>query len=74
MSDVLDIPSDMLRVIAPRGQGGILEGDAPQGQSHETTMAQVAAHEFSIEISELPLRPNRFWRLIQEAERATRTP
>jgi len=34
--------------IDPRGKVAIFEGDAPQGQSHETTMAQVAAHEFGI--------------------------
>ncbi|MBT5676663.1 MAG: xanthine dehydrogenase family protein molybdopterin-binding subunit [Rhodospirillaceae bacterium] len=34
--------------IDPRGKIAIFEGDAPQGQSHETTMAQVAAHEFGI--------------------------
>ena len=34
--------------IDPRGKVAIFEGDAPQGQSHETTMSQVAAHEFGI--------------------------
>ncbi len=34
--------------IDPRGKVLVFEGDAPQGQSHETTMAQVAAHEFGI--------------------------
>ncbi len=34
--------------IDPRGNVAIYEGDAPQGQSHETTMAQVAADEFGI--------------------------
>jgi carbon-monoxide dehydrogenase large subunit len=32
----------------PRGKVLVFEGDAPQGQGHETTMAQVAAHEFGI--------------------------
>lgn len=34
--------------IDPRGEVLILEGDAPQGQGHETTMAQVAAAELGI--------------------------
>ena len=34
--------------IDPRGKILVFEGDAPGGQSHETTMAQVAAHEFGI--------------------------
>jgi aerobic carbon-monoxide dehydrogenase large subunit len=32
----------------PRGKVLVLEGDAPQGQGHETTMAQVVAQEFGI--------------------------
>jgi len=32
----------------PRGKALVFEGDAPQGQGHETTMAQVVAHEFGI--------------------------
>jgi carbon-monoxide dehydrogenase large subunit len=34
--------------IDPRGNVAIYQGDAPQGQGHETTMAQVAADEFGI--------------------------
>ena len=32
----------------PRGKVMVFEGDAPQGQSHETAMAQIAADEFGI--------------------------
>jgi carbon-monoxide dehydrogenase large subunit len=32
----------------PRGKVQVFEGDAPGGQGHETTMAQVVAHEFGI--------------------------
>ena len=41
--------------IDPRGTVGIFEGDAPQGQNHETTMAQVAAHEFGIAPEDIAL-------------------
>ncbi len=34
--------------IDPRGKVLLFEGDAPQGQGHETSLAQVAAHELGI--------------------------
>ena len=42
--------------IDPRGKVAIHEGDAPQGQSHETTMAQVAADAFGIHPDDVSLR------------------
>ncbi|CAN0421662.1 unnamed protein product [Laminaria digitata] len=42
--------------IDPRGKVLIYEGDAPTGQGHETTMAQVAAHEFGINPSDVIIR------------------
>lgn len=41
--------------IDPRGGVQIFEGDAPQGQGHETTYAQVAAHEFGIDADAVSL-------------------
>ena len=32
----------------PRGKVQVFEGDAPGGQGHETSMAQVVAYEFGI--------------------------
>ncbi len=42
--------------IDPRGKVAIYEGDAPQGQSHETTMAQVAAEAFGIHPDDVIVR------------------
>ena len=42
--------------IDPRGKVAIHEGDAPQGQSHETTMAQVAADAFGIHPDDVSVR------------------
>ena len=42
--------------IDPRGKVAIHEGDAPQGQSHETTMAQVAADAFGIHPEDVSVR------------------
>ena len=42
--------------IDPRGKVAIHEGDAPQGQSHETTMAQVAAEVFGIHPDDISVR------------------
>ena len=42
--------------IDPRGKVAIHEGDALQGQSHETTMAQVAADAFGIHPDDVSLR------------------
>ena len=42
--------------IDPRGKVAIHEGDAPQGQSHETTMAQVAADIFGIHPDDVSVR------------------
>ena len=42
--------------IDPRGKVAIHEGDAPQGQSHETTMAQVAADAFGIHPQDVSVR------------------
>jgi carbon-monoxide dehydrogenase large subunit len=42
--------------IDPRGKVAIYEGDAPQGQSHETTMAQVAADAFGIHPDDIIVR------------------
>ena len=42
--------------IDPRGKVAIYEGDAPQGQSHETTMAQVAAEAFGIHPNDVTVR------------------
>ncbi len=42
--------------IDPRGKIAIYEGDAPQGQSHETTMAQVAAEAFGIHPADVIVR------------------
>ena len=42
--------------IDPRGKVAIYEGDAPQGQSHETTMAQVAAEAFGIHPDDVSVR------------------
>lgn len=41
--------------IDPRGKVQLFEGDAPQGQSHETSMAQVAAQELGIDPSDISL-------------------
>ena len=42
--------------IDPRGKVAIHEDDAPQGQSHETTMAQVAADSFGIHPDHVSVR------------------
>ena len=42
--------------IDPRGKVAIHEGDAPQGQSHETTMAQAAAEAFGIHPDDVTVR------------------
>ena len=42
--------------IDPRGKVAVYEGDAPQGQSHETTMAQVAADAFGIHPEDVSVR------------------
>lgn len=41
--------------VDPRGKVQVFEGDAPQGQSHETSMAQVVAQEFGIHPSDVAL-------------------
>lgn len=41
--------------IDPRGKVQLSEGDAPQGQGHETAMAQVAAQEFGISPDDISL-------------------
>jgi carbon-monoxide dehydrogenase large subunit len=39
--------------VDPRGQVSVIEGDTSQGQSHETTIAQVVAQEFGIDIADV---------------------
>jgi carbon-monoxide dehydrogenase large subunit len=39
--------------IDPRGKIRVYQGDAPQGQGHETAIAQVVAQEFGIDIDDI---------------------
>ncbi|MHC1950399.1 xanthine dehydrogenase family protein molybdopterin-binding subunit [Bradyrhizobium sp. UFLA06-06] len=41
--------------VDPRGKVQVFEGDAPQGQGHETSMAQVVAQEFGIHPGDVSL-------------------
>src|SRR3546814_180438 len=40
----------------PRAKAIVYEGDAPQGQGHETTVAQVVAHAFGIHPNDVTVR------------------